>query len=221
MLPFPKLSAGEWHRLVAGDRSVLKGWPETALRQPARAIVPHSNSEIREFNPNHEPAGSPKGGEFAPAARSGTFVAVPGKPVIVYHGTSVAAAKQIREHGLLASRNADTRGRAQSVYVTRSFTRARYYASWKGLTRGDDGYFHGDVAIVELAIPKNLWRKYAIHDDQDGESPHSYRFEQDIPASLVKSIDVITDGGAVRRLTESNSSTVPCYVVVQCMETRR
>jgi hypothetical protein len=133
------------------------------------------------------------------------------KPIVVYHGTSVDAAKEIRTHGLLAARNVDQRGRPKSVYFTNSYKKAHYYADWHGLYKGPDGFFHGDVAIIEIEIPGNM-RSQVIEDDQED---WSFRIERDVPPEWIKSIDVITDKGALKRLNAAGDS-MRGYVVLVC-----
>ena len=68
---------------------------QTELEDPT---APYTASErLFKFNPNHEPAGSPKGGQFAKAVTNtaefkawfggSKVVDVEGKPLVVYHGT--------------------------------------------------------------------------------------------------------------------------------------
>ena len=137
----------------------------------------------------------------------------PSKVVEVYHGTSVDAAREIKAHGIKASKNYDQRGREKSVYFTDSYRKALYYANWKGLSRGPSGYFQGDVAIVEFTIPQDVWDAHVVEDEHEDDS---FRLEQDIPPEWITRVSVITDKGALKVLTEQAQSAHRCYKVYRC-----
>lgn len=133
---------------------------------------------------------------------------------LVYHGTSVDAARKIQTEGLKTfdgNRLGFGEGRPDSVYFSTDKYQAQAYGEGNMYAYGASEY-----AIVKISVPSSHDHK-VIFDDVDFKNfgiEDNFRMEQNVPASWITGIDVYDGNGDVIHSLKEVAEVTDYYTTI-------